>query len=249
MKILSEVMMKCPPFTYEGHHYKGMIVKVVDPSQTWVRNSPVPWYQVVDSWQDLRGIYNDMTQSCVFDISRLYPFEQRLFIAQLVGSDFTYLMNKRNDWWINYLLEESHMVVPSGSLRALYAQETMRTITVGRNYGQSVGLITQFPATVDTNAIKACGQAYFGLAWEENDLRKLRNFTGWKKRKAENIFKNLQTGQFVYLITGRNSSARIINTPEFNDGETMQPTWAVAKNAPKPKRGVSLGNILKSLVS
>ncbi|MCP8313085.1 MAG: ATP-binding protein [archaeon] len=220
-KVLADYQMKQPPFEYENRFYEKTIVKVFDPSQSWVQESSIPHYQEVTNIRE--PILNSITGSCIFDISRMYPFDQRIFISEILGADFNFIVNKRIPVWIVYIIEEAQLVVPSLSLRSLFAQETLRTITVGRNYGMTVSLLTQFPAMVDTTTIKACGQGYFGLAWEVNDLNKLRAFVRWDKDKVWDTFPKLEVGEFVYLdIGGVDSYAQVVKTPLFKGKKPQQ---------------------------
>jgi len=208
---------------------RKIVVKVVDPSQAWYVSS-ISHYQVVRRLEDVINgkIENPLAENMLYDTSRLKPYDQKIFIADLLGSTFDYIVENPIPYWLYFILEESQMIFPSGSLRALWAQEGLRAITVGRNYDEGIGSLTQFPATVSTNLIKAVGLNYFGVAWEENDIRKLRRFTKWKRAECDDVFPNLDVGEFVYLRIGKGSKAFKIKTPEF-----------IAKSAPqlwKPRR-------------
>jgi len=202
---------------------RTVVIKVVDPSQAWYGSS-LPYYQVVTSIRDIVDgkVDNPLGTDMLYDTSRLKPYDQKLFIAELLGSTFDYIVDNIVPIWIYFVLEESQMIFPSGSLRALWAQEGLRAITVGRNYDEGVGSLTQFPATVSTNLVKACGLSYFGVAWEENDIRKLQRYVKWKRPRCDAVFPNLDVGQFVYLRIGKGSRAIQINTPEFKPKTTPQ---------------------------
>lgn len=67
-----------------------------------------------------------------------------------------------------------------------------------------------------------------GRAWEENDLRKLKNYTNWKKKEAWDNFSDLRLGEFYYVKAG---NIQKIGTPEFKTKikprllEWRQPNW------------------------
>lgn len=218
MKIfVNELMGKTVPshrLLTKGEPRK-VVVHVIDPSQAWLR-SPIPYYQTVTLEDVTSGkIEIPLNESMVYDVSRLYVYDQKLFIGELLGSVFELIVNNPIPVWIYFVIEEAQLIFPSGSLRALWAQEGLRAITVGRNYDETVSTLTQYPATVSTNLIKAVGLGYFGISWESNDLRKLQRFVRWKRAKVDETFPSLKVGEFVYLKTGRNACATKITTPEF----------------------------------
>lgn len=216
------------------HHMMslGYNVKVFDPSQAWLKSS-VPYYLVMDSFMEVQdqAVLSPIDKSIVYDISRMYPEEQKLFIGIVIDSDFD-LINDRSlvdvpHQWIIYVIEEAQMVIPSGSLRAKYAQQTFRMVSVGRNFNQRYFLLTQRPADISVKALSRSGQSYFGQHWEENDIRKISRLLGdkWsdntptpKSRKfnfVREILSGLKIGEFVY----RNPYEKIqrkIATPLFD---------------------------------
>lgn len=220
-KVLVDKMIKFPPFTYEDRRYNKIVVKLFDISQAWsLRASPIPIYQEITYDGDFGECVNSMNESCVYDISQLdSPDLIRLFISSIISEDLRYVMNNRLPYWYTYVLEEAQFLVPSGTLSGksnhIGSAEMFKMITVGRNFGMTHGLLCQFPSTVDTNAIKACGQAYFGYAWEANDIRKVKNLLGWKKKDVEKQLPALYKGQFVYQKIGGGRVQEIIRTPKF----------------------------------
>lgn len=203
---------------------RKVVVKVIDPSQAWYGSS-LPYYQVVTYEKFVnREIDIPLHVSMLYDTSRLIPADQKLFIGNLLGATFDYIVDNPIPIWIYFILEESQMIFPSGSLRALWAQEGLRALTVGRNYDETIGSLTQFPATVSTNLIKAVGLSYFGVAWEENDIRKLQRFVKWRRPRCDAVFPKLDVGEFIFLHIGKGAKAFRIKTPEFKP-KTKPKEW------------------------
>lgn len=191
-----------------------VIMRIVDSSQTWLESS-IPHYQNIDSIFESRKMENPLDQHMIYNVDNLYPMDQKLFIGQLLGETFDYIVDNPIPYFLYFIIEESQLILPSGSLRALYSQAALRHITVGRNYDLGSSCLTQFPALVSTNVIKQAGLCYMGVTFEENDKRKLRNFVCWKKKKVDDVFPNLDIGEFIFLKTGKGSKAFYIKTPEF----------------------------------
>jgi len=221
---------------------KGCVIKVVDGSRAWLRNTPIKNIVKINSLGSIEQ--SPITESVVFDVSSLLPDNQAYFIGTLLERDFNFitslvcqkcqhslLLNQQNyTWycpkcqteynyaWYCYWLEEAQLILRSGSLRARASQCALRMVTVGRNFKEAIGLLTQFPALIDTNTIKACGLAYFGRAWEQNDLRKLERLVSWTRSRCEDVFKTLGVGQFVFQKVGEDATRKIIRVPEFING-------------------------------
>jgi len=156
------------------------LVRVFDTSQAW-NSSNIP--TKVTLRQPHKIVYPS-DQSIIFDISRLYLQQQRFTIQTILGTDFQTRVESPNpklEQWIIYFFEEAQIILPNGSLRANYAQEAFRTISVGANYNLGYMLITQRPADVSTKAISRCGILYLGKHFESNDITKLKKFLGWRK--------------------------------------------------------------------
>lgn len=218
MKIFADDLMgkviKSDRVLTKGQPIK-VVVKILDSSQAWL-NSSIPYYQVI-TFEEIIGQKweNPININMIFELSKLMPMDQKIFIGEFLGDTFEFIVDNPIPHFIFVIVEEAQLILPSGSLRALYSQAALRHITVGRNYDLGSASLTQFAAMVSTNVIKQAGLCYMGLAFEENDIRKLRNFIGWKKDKTRKIFSSLKIGEFVYLKTGRNATALKIKTPEF----------------------------------
>jgi len=208
---------------------KGYNIKVLDPSQAWLE-STVPYFVELDDFLDLYTIPTTLDKSVVYDISRLYPDEQKIFIGIIIDADFNLLANMDLDFnnpfeWVIYIIEEAQMVIPSGSLRAKYSQQTFRMVSVGRNFNQRYFLVTQRPADVSVKAISRAGQCYFGQHWEENDIMKISRFLGNisnstptpsrnKFNMTRELLSSLKIGEFVYLNPYQKIQQKI-ETPLF----------------------------------
>ena len=215
---------------------KGYNFKILDPSQTWL-GSTVPYYVEVNSFTDLTTVPAPLYKSVVYDTSRMLPDEQKIFVGILIENDFQQICEIPNlkelaqypNYWIIYVIEEAQMVVPSGSLRATYSQQTFRMVSVGRNFLQRYILLTQRPADISVKALSRAGQMYFGEHWEENDIRKLSRLLNIKYKECKPLLQNLQIGEFIYLNPYDKMTVKI-RSPEFtmkvkqiNLMETMKP--------------------------
>jgi len=200
---------------------KGFNIKVLDPSQAWLE-STIPNYVEVNSFTDLTTVPNPLNKSVVYDISRMFPDEQKIFVGIIIEDDFQKLceipnlreMSKYPSYWIIYVIEEAQMVVPSGSLRANYAQQTFRMVSVGRNFLQRYVLLTQRPADISVKALSRAGQIYFGQHWEENDIRKISRLLNIKYKECKPLLQSLQIGEFIYLNPYDKMKVKI-ESPEF----------------------------------
>lgn len=196
--------------------YLGYTIRVFDCSQAWLE-SVVPWFLIIKPWQNLATIPPvPYEQSVVYDTSRLYPQEQALFIGRILDKDWNYSVEHELPAWIIYVVEEAQLVMPSGSLRARYAQATYRMVSTGRNFKQRYMFITQRPADVSTKALSRVGQAYIGQHWEVNDIQKLSYLLGWNFEKTRNNLSGLKIGEFIYLNPYDKIQVKI-KTPLYTD--------------------------------
>lgn len=175
----------------------GVIVFVIDPSQTWKNNRDIE--SVLTIPQSDKPIRVDWrAESTIFDISMLYVRNQRKFVNAFCGEVF----NKATHGFkpnVFVWLEDAELYVPNNSLRSNDTQELLRLIGCGRNYNIRYGLITKFSAMVDKLVIKLCKQRFFGWSNEKNDLTYLKGFLG--DRSSE--LGDLQVGEFLYSYSGK----------------------------------------------
>jgi len=215
---------------------KGYIIKCYDPSQAWLESS-IPYFVVADEfdWKHIQKIDEiPVNQSIVYDISRLYPRDQKFFIGHAIQSDFKYICNNpKPPFWIIYIIEEAQMVIPTGSLRANYAQTTFHMVSVGRNFNQRYILLTQRPADVSVKALSRVGQAYFGQHWELNDIKRLSHLLLMDFKECREKLGSLQIGEFIYLNPYKKQIEKI-QSPLFETTVKPQNYWDIIQ--PKESR-------------
>jgi len=187
---------------------KGSIVVCFDPSQDWQNRSSIPSFQTLA----IPYIDNIPTESVVYDISLLSPFESQKAVDSFCGKLFRQqaeIPDRKN-----YLVvfEESHTYFPQSCMMAKAYQNTVKLLSVGRNLGISCLLISQFASMLDKFAIKhSVSQTYLGFTKEFNDLKYLRSLLGSDVKELP----KLKDGQFVYLT--RNGLSKIAIEPFENN--------------------------------
>jgi len=176
---------------------RKLIPVIYDPSQVWSRKYKAELVEILDPfhleivWKepviyDVSKLYLDQQLSCFIEIAKFYT-EKQLTLEERDRPPYI------------FFVEEAQMIIPRGKLHSASALELLRLFTVGRNFNMRYVVITPRPADIDTTAISLCGQHYFGMATEENDLRKIRNWVG-KENLA--ILPRLETGEFLYHSRG-----------------------------------------------
>ena len=188
---------------------QNVTVKIFDPSQTHLRESDIQYYQILNSYTDLEDIRNDSYTSMIFDTSRLYPEEQKLFISLIMANDFQDATENKRVNWLRHVIEECQLVLNSTVLRSRAGQEALRWVTVGRNFKLTYLLASQRPSLVSTTAISLTGARYFGNLDEPNDLSKLKKFIRNKDILAK--VPELTVGEFIVKL----SQPKIVKTPLF----------------------------------
>ena len=184
-------------------------MKIFDPSQSHIKESDIKLFQVVSTYTDLEDIYNDPYQSMIFDTSRLYPEEQKLFISSVMAEDFEDATETQRDNWLCHVVEECQLVLNSTVLRSRVGQEALRWVSTGRNFKLTYMIVSQRPSLVSTTAISLTGARYFAQLDEPNDLSKLRKFI--RDKEVLSSVPELQTGEFVAKM----SKARIVKVPLY----------------------------------
>jgi len=184
-----------------------VIVYVIDPAQAWQKQSSVPQVMTV----------TDPNRVCVpksstiFDISLMTILEQQQFVEGFCKALFMLRAGSthRPITWL--VLEEAQLYLPQGSMRAKKFQETVRLMSVGRNFDVKFCLVTPFASQVDKYGIKLCGQRYFGYTTEKNDIEYIEGFLDDEAEKL----KVLQPGQF--MREARGETDLIYNEPFHAD--------------------------------
>jgi hypothetical protein len=173
---------------------RGIIVIAFDPSTDWVKRSNIEKYITVAPYSDLPI----PETSTIFDISRLTPNQAQECVEEFCKKLFEFQVgNSAKRFYL--VLEEAQIYFPLNSLRSRKTQNSMRLLTVGRNFHVSMCAISQFPALIDKEMIKHSGQIWIGYASEPNSLKYWRGIIG---KHAEKL-RELQNGQFVYYCRNK----------------------------------------------
>ena len=197
----------------------NLIPVIFDPSQIWSR-----LYNRAEIVKVTDPFHLDILLEApvIYDISLLYLDHQLGTFTEItksyVETQIQLDQSKRPPYI--FIVEEAQMIIPRGKLHTTSALELMRLFTVGRNYNMRYMVITPRPADIDTTAISLCGQHYFGMATEENDLRKIRNWVG---RENIRYLPRLEVGEFLYHAKGNISRIRVPRLEEWREkrrGET-----------------------------
>lgn len=188
----------------------GITCYIFDPSQAWVKDSPIKNVMVVQQVPTILDFPEGT--SYVFDISRLKVEEQKEVVSDFCKTIWTFQVNKPDTErkWMFVFFEEAQIYLQQNSMRSKSAAEVMRLITVGRNFKIRYGLITQFPSTIDKLPVKMTKQRYFGYTDEKNDKDYIRSFLGEECEKL----KELKLGEFIYSYGGKMEHVQF---PDFKD--------------------------------
>jgi len=178
----------------------GVVCIVFDPSRDWVQRSSVSQYFTVKPYSDL-PIPESNT---VIDISQLTPMQQQGIVELFCKNLFEFQLDKSTKKFY-IVLEEAQLFFPLNSLRSLKTQNSMRILTVGRNFSVSLCAISQFPALIDKELVKHAGQIFIGYTSETNTMQYWKGILG---KKAEDL-KTLQNGEFVYYCRNKINKIQI----------------------------------------
>ena len=188
----------------------GVTCFTFDPTQDWIQRYHFPrvTFKVFNSSAPIRNDLSSVILSdTVFDISNLTILQTQevaeTFSEMLYRRQASISPERRRRYFV--LFEEASNIFPQGSLRAKALQNVVRLLTQGRNYGIRMGLVTQFAAMLDKNALRYCRQRYFGWTDEYNDYKYLKNFLG---DDAEQL-KYLEAGEFLYYYPTKGAPQKI----------------------------------------
>jgi len=157
----------------------GVICIVFDPSMDWIQRGSVSQYSTTKPFSDLQIPEHSM----IFDISRLTPNDAQRSVEQFCKTLFDFQVDNSTKRF--YLVfEESQIYFPLSALSSKNTQNTMRVLTVGRNFNISLAAISQFPAIISKELIKHAGQIFIGYASEPNTLSYWKGILG---KKAEDL--------------------------------------------------------------
>jgi len=179
---------------------ENIICIVFDSSMDWLKRSLISQYITVKPYTDLNVPY----QNTIIDMSILTPIEQQRTVEAFCKKLFEHQINNMaNKYYL--VFEESQIYFPLSALSSKNTQNTMRLLTVGRNFNISLATISQFPALVSKELIKHAGQIFIGYSTELNTLNYWRGILGTHTEKL----KELQNGQFVYYHRNKISLTEI----------------------------------------
>jgi hypothetical protein len=194
-------------------------VIVFDPSMDWLKRSSIEQYFTVKPFSDLPIPDHSM----IFDISQLTPNGIQRSVEQFCKMLFEYqVINSVKRFYL--IFEESQIYFPLSALSSKNTQNTMRLLTVGRNFGVSMCAISQFPALVSKELVKHAGQLFLGCVSEPNTVRYWSGIIG---KHAEKL-KELQNGQFVYYCRNKISLTGI----EPYESEVRKTQIVIPQSAP-----------------
>lgn len=182
----------------------GVIVIVIDSSQDWQDRSAISHVQTVFNPNQI----SIPEQSLIMDISLLGIGERQTFAENLCKELYEYQAKTpkhlRKEFFV--VFEESHVYLTEWMLRSKKAQNIVRLLTEGRNYGIRFMCITQFASLISKVAIKFMRLRFFGYADEPNDLKFISGFLGSEHVKR---LRSLEHGSFIHYASGRLSLVNI----------------------------------------
>ena len=185
----------------------GVIVMVWDPSQDWLeRYKPINY--VITFKQPPYAIENVQLKSAIFDTSTLTVLQMQEVVDRFCWLLFNYQAKipkeERKQFFL--IFEEAQIIVPQGVMRSKRLQNVLRVITVGRNFKIRIGLVTQFAATVDKDALKSCKERYFGWTDEVNDVAYIGKIVGEEEAKSLRYY---EPGNFLFNFPPKNILEKI----------------------------------------
>ena len=192
---------------------KNVIVVTFDPTQDWLSRYH---YEALVSMENvgirtyLKSIRLD--RSTLIDTSFLTIPQTQELIESFCQSLFNAQAKLRQDQRCQYFIifEEAQTALPQGSLRATAFQNTVRLLTQGRNFKIRIGMVTQFAAMLDKNALRFSKQRFFGWTDELNDVKYIQNFIGEDQAKQ---LRTLNPGEFLYSFTSEDRLEKISIQP------------------------------------
>jgi len=179
---------------------RGIIVIVFDPSMDWLKRSNIEKYITVTPYSDLPI----PETSTIFDVSRLTPNQAQESVENFCGKLFEFQVgNSAKRFYL--VLEEAQIYFPLNSLRSRKTQNSVRLLTVGRNFNISICAVSQFPSLIDKELIKNASQIWIGCTSELNALKYWKGILGKHVEKL----KDLLNGQFVYYCRNKITTIEI----------------------------------------
>jgi hypothetical protein len=173
---------------------KNAVVMIFDPSRDWIERSAIPRVMTVEP----NAILDVPNESVIFDVSLLSPNKTRQIVEAFCKRLFEYQASKPKSERRQYVMffEECHTYFYQNCMRSKNSENTVKTLSVGRNVSISCLLISQFASMIDKFAVKhALSQSWYGFTREPNDLKYLEGILG---KKAKQLTK-LNDGEFLFL--------------------------------------------------
>jgi hypothetical protein len=203
---------------------EGIIVIAFDPSMDWRKRSNIEKYITVKPFSELPI----PETSTIFDISRLTPNQAQQCVEGFSKKLFEFQIdNSAKRFYI--IFEESQIYFPLFALSSKNTQNTMRVLTVGRNFNISLAAISQFPALVSKELVKHSQQIWIGCCAEPNTLKYWHGLIG----KYSEKLRRLSNGQFVYYCRNKISLTEI-EPYDNNTFKTEIRQHSVPEPEPKP---------------
>ena len=174
---------------------EGVRVIVIDPSEDWEENSNIS--NIIRIQKLPISLSLNINTSLILDTKTLTILEEQKFVEEFCRLIFEKQVStpREKRKYFVIVFEEGQTKLPEGCLRARKFQNTVRLLSVSRNYKIRMGAITPFAASLDKAVLKYMRQRYFGATDEKNDINYIAEFIG--KEDAQNL-KYFKAGEFLY---------------------------------------------------
>ena len=190
----SDIAMRC----VDKLRKKGVICIIFDPSQDWVARYPADQFVKPNTLSGKPFLAEvRLVGTTVVDISTLTLTQTKTLVENFCENIFLQqamrMPEKRNFYFV--IFEEAQTEFPQGILSAKRMQNAVRLLTQGRNFKIRMGVITQFAAMLDKNALRFQNQRYYGRTVEPNDVDFISAMIGDEQAESLRYFKS---GEFLY---------------------------------------------------
>jgi hypothetical protein len=221
---------------------RNVIVCAFDPSRDWLKRSSIQKYVTVRPYTNIEI----PLESQIYDLSILTLKQQKESVERFNRAIFNYQIVNASRWYF-CIYEEAHQYFPQGVLRSSEMQYTVRLLTQGRNFKISMGLVTQFSAMLDKDAMKFMEQRFFGASNEPNDAEYVSKFFPKKDRDAiTETLRDLKAGQFL------NMEQQIFEIQSYEGStdktEITAPTAQPLPKIAEPQPQADYGALIKPVV-
>lgn len=180
-------------------------IKVVDPSQTWWKKSPIKYRQYVTREAIKAGRIKNVGD-CVYEVGMLSEEERRAFLGMIVAQDYkrNYEMSmndpekfKKECLWTIYVVEESNTIFNSFSLRKndWVSPVLQDFVSIGRNFKLGAFLLATAEDGEISPSLRRRSRRIYGRLVAEGDIMRVRRSD---KAMAEYLSKEIPRFNFVY---------------------------------------------------